>query len=718
MGTVFVFGSPMTDPQQPHHSRYQQGANANDNAQINIGEQNNYYRTAESVTPRDRNEAILLEAVRTEVAGRQEFALHNRVYIELDKWEDPTQIIRPWEMDVKEGSAEPVRCPPDMAITQVFDRRTIGGRLLLLGAPGSGKTTMLLQLAEVLVDRAIADGGRPVPVLLNLSAWKKEFRTIREWMVADLKLKYGVRKSKAVEWIEGRRVVPLLDGLDELMSERQETCVRALNDFLGEEWVGSPLVVCSRLEEYGAYPTNLGLNGSVSLLPLSNEQIERFLQGSGCGWLWEVVKDDEAVMDEVTGLARSPLMLTVFVLASEGLRGQELESWLSQESETERQQLLLNSYVNRSLKRGYIDRFNRLTKKGKHPTRSRHNEKKVRQWIGWLARRLRDRDQTEIFIETLQPSLLSQGQQRLFFGLTGGLSLGSLLGSSHTVLWGLLYALEYPDQWMPALAYGLERGLVIGLTYGSVGGFLGGITIFAFDASLGKMNMDLFMHLFEIKANQNLDFSWHRIQKAVMRLFSFKRCFYILLTIPLGVFLSSSVMKTAIYVASVLQLSARVRLPEIPEVLILSLPVMIWIYFQKQLEVDVKMREGDNQGVWDRLKYSLLTGTFYIFSYTTVSSILQLYPTHECILRGVIVGSIPGVFLGGGFEAYKHCMLRVTLWSFGYSPWNYSRFLRYCTERGFLQRVGGGYRFVHALLRDYFADTEPCPGDPTAPPAR
>ena len=26
------------------------------------------------------------------------------------------------------------------------------------------------------------------------------------------------------------------------------------------------------------------------------------------------------------------------------------------------------------------------------------------------------------------------------------------------------------------------------------------------------------------------------------------------------------------------------------------------------------------------------------------------------------------------------------------------------TDRGFLQRVGGGYRFVHALLRDHFAE--------------
>jgi len=37
-------------------------------------------------------------------------------------------------------------------------------------------------------------------------------------------------------------------------------------------------------------------------------------------------------------------------------------------------------------------------------------------------------------------------------------------------------------------------------------------------------------------------------------------------------------------------------------------------------------------------------------------------------------------------------------------PWNYARFLNFCTEKLLLQRVGGRYRFVHKLVQDYFAD--------------
>ncbi len=40
-------------------------------------------------------------------------------------------------------------------------------------------------------------------------------------------------------------------------------------------------------------------------------------------------------------------------------------------------------------------------------------------------------------------------------------------------------------------------------------------------------------------------------------------------------------------------------------------------------------------------------------------------------------------------------------------PWNYARFLDYAAEElNFLQKVGGGYMFVHRYLLEYFAAIE------------
>ena len=45
--------------------------------------------------------------------------------------------------------------------------------LLILGYPGSGKTTMLISLAEEMIARARADWTKPIPVILDLASWAR-----------------------------------------------------------------------------------------------------------------------------------------------------------------------------------------------------------------------------------------------------------------------------------------------------------------------------------------------------------------------------------------------------------------------------------------------------------------------------------------------------------------------------------------------------------------
>jgi hypothetical protein len=54
----------------------------------------------------------------------------------------------------------------------------------------------------------------------------------------------------------------------------------------------------------------------------------------------------------------------------------------------------------------------------------------------------------------------------------------------------------------------------------------------------------------------------------------------------------------------------------------------------------------------------------------------------------------------------QHFSLRLVLTFNGYSPWNYAHFLDYCTEQMLLQRIGGGYRFIHRLLREHLLETK------------
>ena len=70
------------------------------------------------------------------------------------------------------------------------------------------------------------------------------------------------------------------------------------------------------------------------------------------------------------------------------------------------------------------------------------------------------------------------------------------------------------------------------------------------------------------------------------------------------------------------------------------------------------------------------------------------------------VGLIHGLRTGMG--AYvQHQLLRRALARLGLLPPRLTDFLDFAASQVLLQRVGGGYRFVHALLLDYFADQWP-----------
>jgi hypothetical protein len=83
------------------------------------------------------------------------------------------------------------------------------------------------------------------------------------------------------------------------------------------------------------------------------------------------------------------------------------------------------------------------------------------------------------------------------------------------------------------------------------------------------------------------------------------------------------------------------------------------------------------------------------------------------LIQGLIIGITSAIFLGlisglisGGIACIQHFTLRLILYFNNYIPWNYARFLDYAAERIFLQKVGGGYIFIHRMLMEHFAQME------------
>ena len=127
----------------------------------------------------------MLERVRAIwIEGVLEGSLHQLTLITLGLQEQSDAVVYPLHMVMHEYAQADKMLPSGTHITQVYN--TVGKELLILGEPGSGKTTVLLELTRDLLERAGADKNHPIPVVFNLSSWAMKRQPITEWLVEEL----------------------------------------------------------------------------------------------------------------------------------------------------------------------------------------------------------------------------------------------------------------------------------------------------------------------------------------------------------------------------------------------------------------------------------------------------------------------------------------------------------------------------------------------------
>ncbi|MFE9429094.1 tetratricopeptide repeat protein [Kitasatospora sp. NPDC006697] len=137
-------------------------------------------------------------------------------------------------------------------------------RLVIVGGPGAGKTTLAVQLLlELLAGRKLP-GNReePVPVLLSVADWDTaRFPRMHEWLAWRLGQDYpgmrapglGVDVPRALA--ARSEILPVLDGLDELPRQARVSVVAALNRSLS---AADQLILTSRTAEYAEAVADVG----------------------------------------------------------------------------------------------------------------------------------------------------------------------------------------------------------------------------------------------------------------------------------------------------------------------------------------------------------------------------------------------------------------------------------------------------------------------------
>src|SRR5215467_4279639 len=120
-----------------------------------------------------QNRLRLLQRVRSFwITGVLEQSLYSEALLTLGFQVQPDAIANPWSLIIQESEHVSTPLPAGTRITEVYDEA--GGELLILGEPGAGKTTVLLELARELLNRAEQEQTHPMPVVFNLSSWRRK----------------------------------------------------------------------------------------------------------------------------------------------------------------------------------------------------------------------------------------------------------------------------------------------------------------------------------------------------------------------------------------------------------------------------------------------------------------------------------------------------------------------------------------------------------------
>jgi NACHT domain len=311
---------------------------------------------------------------------------------------------------------------PNTPLIETFKRDHIAGKLLILGAPGAGKTTALLSLAEQLVCEALEKPTTVIPILFELSTWRDGNQSIHDWLVEQLYDLYpSQRRYKRYEtWLEQQVLLPLLDGLDELGLERQKECTIKLKQFARHY---PHMVICCRDKEFEAVDIPNPLRGKVYLQPLADKQIQDYLKSKNRSELWSAIQaqpDLRKLLEPTTegdpGLFRVPLFLK---LAADIYDPQQP---ILNKSD------LLEKYIDQQLSREKREQDRRQDlENGQWAYKTVEKEpdwRQIRKTLSWVAQQLNANHSVELLIEKMQPSWLMNKCQRWQYRLITALIIG------------------------------------------------------------------------------------------------------------------------------------------------------------------------------------------------------------------------------------------------------------------------------------------------------
>jgi hypothetical protein len=543
-------------------------------------------------------------------------------------------------------------------------------QLVIIGRPGSGKTSASILLAAQLLEESAGSG--PIPVMISLSGWNPSKTSLREWIIEQLTRELPALKRQAVdsqsnaEWLlETGKLLPCFDGLDEAMNS--VAALQAISSTIGK--TGPFILTCRSAEYLSAIELRhqpLNSAAVIELDPITSDQVASYLptgsQISGEQRWARVIKELKDQPDGALAQALStPLMVYLAQVAYRSRPSADDLLELFEQAEIEAR--LLHAYLPALYPSGAAARS------VEHPYSQAYNLKQAQRWLRFLARHLEDTRSQDIAWWRLHTSC-----GRLFataFIVIGASIAGLLVALAAGPLFGMLFAigigLRVPGHTDPstfserlqvrsiALSTigGVATGVVAGIESSALAGLLIGTT--------GGLAIGLSVKVSQRVGPYDLPFKPRQFYGANM-------------------FHSASL---AVAIGLAIGVAAAFAQGAVPATVFGMLGFLV----------------GGSAG-WrqtSQLRH-LITGGC-TFGAVCVAASLHLYDLAESILLGTGVGL--GVLM---ISAGTRFAISQT-WNaaLGRSPLALIRFLEDAASRGVLRRAGAGYKFRHLRIQQHLA---------------
>jgi hypothetical protein len=334
-----------------------------------------------------------------------------------------------------------------------------GQQLVVLGEAGSGKTIAAMMLTLGLLEDSKLIGPVPFPVLM--ASWRPDVQHLDDWLVGKLTGKFPFLVSEygrnaALGLITTGRIMPVLDGLDEIPEALRSIAIEKLDQVAGgRPWV----LICRRSEYQDAMPAGaqvlvsavvlelepLGLDDAITFLTATESEAAR----------WQPV---------LAGLPADPDAPLAQALANPLMVSLARRVYLASEA-TPSELLDVHRFFDReAVERRFFDglipivygKESRSSEGGQTPTRD-SSPGQARRWLTFLASHL-DRHGTLDFAWWQLTYALSSPQAGALVGILTALTIGLTIAASLAITSAPLNGLAFE------VTFGVFAGLAAGVS--------------------------------------------------------------------------------------------------------------------------------------------------------------------------------------------------------------------------------------------------------------